>query len=86
MAKRKVRDFKVCGLAGKTARANIRNLLSGIEVSKKEAEAATAHIEGCDFCKIRIKNAISDTKKGKKKKIYLDSLPETLQEAQKLIS
>lgn len=85
MVKRKSREFKVCGLAGKTARSVARNLLSGIKVNKEEAEQALAHINECDFCRLRIKNHISDARKGKKKKVYLDSLPETLREIERLV-
>jgi hypothetical protein len=86
VAKRKARDFEVCGLVGSAARASARSLLDGVKVDKKEAEDAVAHINGCDFCKMRIKNDIHDSREGKGKKVYLDSLPETLGELQKRIS
>lgn len=86
VAKRKQRNLAVCGLVGSAARSAARSLLDGVKIDKKEAGDAVAHINGCDFCKMRIKNDIYDSRKGKCKKVYLDSLPETLQELQKRIS
>lgn len=86
MPRNKKEAVAICGLAGKTARAALRNLLQGAKVEKKKAKLALDHINGCDFCKMRIKNAIADARRGKKKKNYLESLPETLQEARKLIN
>ncbi len=86
MSKRKKRIPTTCGQKGMNSRSVIRNLLSGtkIKINKNKARKAVEHIEQCDFCQMRIKNAIYDARKRKGESPYLFSLKETLQKAKEI--
>lgn len=83
MREKKKEIGESCGLTGQSARVTIRSLLAGGEVVKTLAKKAVVHIEGCGFCKLRIKSSIYQARKEKVKTPYLYSLGETLQEAKR---